>query len=306
MGTRILDGQAIAAGIRSDISDQLQQLSSHMGSPGLAVVLVGENPASEIYVRNKVKACQELGIRSILLRPASTLATDDLLVIIGDLNARDDVDGILVQLPLPSQIDSKRVIEAISPAKDVDGFHPVNVGRLHTGQECLSPCTPTGVLEILQRSGIALTGAEAVVVGRSDIVGKPTSAMLLRANATVTTCHIHTIDLAKHTCEADILVVAVGKPGLITPEMVKPGAVLIDVGINRITSRDDLERFFPGDAARAATFEKRGSVVMGDVDPAAYAVCSAYTPVPGGVGALTIAMLMHNTVKAARMRRDLL
>lgn len=306
MGTRILDGLAIAAGIRSDISQQVQALPESVGSPGLAVVLVGDNPASEIYVRNKVKACQELGIRSILLRPAPTLATDELLVIIDELNGRDDVDGILVQLPLPPQVDAKRIIEAISPAKDVDGFHPVNVGRLHTGQECLSPCTPTGVLEILQRSGIPLNGAEAVVVGRSDIVGKPTSAMLLRANATVTTCHIHTVNLAKHTREADVLVVAVGKPGLITPEMVKPGAVLIDVGINRITSREELERFFPGDAARAATFDKRGSVVMGDVDPAAYAVCSAYTPVPGGVGALTIAMLMHNTVKAARMRRGLL
>ena len=306
MGTRILDGLAIAAGIRSDISQQVQALPESVGSPGLAVVLVGDNPASEIYVRNKVKACQELGIRSILLRPAPTLATDELLVIIDELNGRDDVDGILVQLPLPPQVDAKRIIEAISPAKDVDGFHPVNVGRLHTGQECLSPCTPTGVLEILQRSGIPLNGTEAVVVGRSDIVGKPTSAMLLRANATVTTCHIHTVNLAKHTREADVLVVAVGKPGLITAEMVKPGAVLIDVGINRITSREELERFFPGDAARAATFDKRGSVVMGDVDPAAYAVCSAYTPVPGGVGALTIAMLMHNTVKAARMRRGLL
>ncbi len=305
MGTRILDGLAIAAGIRSDVSQQLQQLPEWVGSPGLAVVLVGDNSASEIYVRNKVKACGELGIRSLLLRPVPTLTTDELLVIIDELNGRDDVDGILVQLPLPAQIDAKRVLEAIAPAKDVDGFHPVNVGRLHTGQECLSPCTPTGVLEILQRSRIPLTGAEAVVVGRSDIVGKPTSAMLLRANATVTTCHIHTVDLPKHTREADILVVAVGKPGLITAAMVKPGAVLIDVGINRITNREELERFFPGDAARAATFEKRGSVVMGDVDPAAYAVCGAYTPVPGGVGALTIAMLMHNTVKAARMRRGL-
>lgn len=306
MGTRILDGVAIAAGIRSDVSQQLQHLPKWVGSPGLAVVLVGDNPASEIYVRNKVKACADLGIRSMLLRPDRTLTTEALLVIIDDLNGRDEVDGILVQLPLPPQVDAKRVLEAISPVKDVDGFHPVNVGRLHTGQECLSPCTPTGVLEILERSGVPLNGAEAVVVGRSDIVGKPTSAMLLRANATVTTCHIHTVDLAKHTREADVLVVAVGKPGLITPDMVKPGAILIDVGINRITDRKELERFFPGDAARAATFEKRGSVVMGDVDPAAYAVCSAYTPVPGGVGALTIAMLMHNTVKAARMRRGLL
>lgn len=306
MGTRILDGVAIAAGIRSELKEQLQQVPESAGRPGLAVVLVGDNPASEIYVRNKVKACEELGIGSILLRPAPTLTTDELLLLIGELNGRDDVDGILVQLPLPLQIDAKRILEAISPAKDVDGFHPVNVGRLHTGQECLTPCTPTGVLEILQRSGIPTMGAEAVVVGRSDIVGKPTSAMLLRANATVTTCHIHTENLAKHTREADILVVAVGKPGLITADMVKQGAVVIDVGINRVSSRQELLRFFPGDAARATTFEKRGSVVMGDVDPAAYPVCSAYTPVPGGVGALTIAMLMHNTIKAAHMRRGLL
>ncbi len=300
MSAKVLDGTAIALEIRAELKEQVAALGY---IPGLAVVLIGDDPASAIYVRNKVKACEELGIRSIELRPDAGLSTEDLLAMIEGLNGRDDVDGILVQLPLPKQIDTKRVLEAVSPAKDVDGFHPVNVGRLHTGQECLAPCTPSGVMEILRRSGIATEGVEAVVVGRSDIVGRPTAAMLLRANATITHCHIHTRDLAKHTREADILVVAVGKPGLITPAHVKPGAVLIDVGINRVSDAAEVERFFPGDAARAATFARRGSVVMGDIDPAVYEKSSAYTPVPGGVGALTIAMLMHNTVKAAKLRR---
>ena len=297
---RILDGTAIAAEIRAELKEQVAGLGF---TPGLAVVLIGEDPASAIYVRNKVKACEELGIASIELRPDASLTTEDLLAIIADLNAREDVDGILVQLPLPKQVDTKKVLEAVSPAKDVDGFHPVNVGRLQTGQDCLTPCTPTGVLEILRRSGIATAGSEAVVVGRSDIVGKPVAAMLLAANATVTICHGRTRNLAEHTRRADILVVAIGKAGFIGLDHVKPGAVLIDVGINRVTDAADVERFFPGDSARAATFAKRGAVVMGDIDPAAFAVSSAYTPVPGGVGALTIAMLMHNTVKAAKLRR---
>ncbi len=297
---RILDGMAIAAEIRAELKEQVAALGF---TPGLAVVLIGEDPASAIYVRNKVKACEELGITSTEMRPDPSLTTEDLLAIIADLNAREDVDGILVQLPLPKQVDTKRVLEAVSPAKDVDGFHPVNVGRLQTGQDCLTPCTPTGVLEILRRSGIATAGAEAVVVGRSDIVGKPVAAMLLAANATVTVCHGRTRDLAEHTKRADILVVAIGKAGFIGLDHVKPGAVLIDVGINRVTDAAEVERFFPGDSARAATFAKRGSVVMGDIDPAAFAVSGAYTPVPGGVGALTIAMLMHNTVKAAKLRR---
>ncbi|MGI4852643.1 MAG: bifunctional 5,10-methylenetetrahydrofolate dehydrogenase/5,10-methenyltetrahydrofolate cyclohydrolase [Janthinobacterium lividum] len=305
MSARVLDGLAIAARIKAEVKEQLGNMAADGLKPGLAVVLIGDDPASAIYVRNKVKTCEELGIRSVLLRPDPALTTADLLHIVQGLNERDDIDGILVQLPLPRQIDAKQVLEAIVPEKDVDGFHPMNVGRLYTGQDCLTPCTPTGVLEILRRSDIPTEGVEAVVVGRSDIVGKPTAGMLLRANATVTTCHIHTVNLAKHTREADILVVAVGRPGLITPDMVKPGAVLIDVGINRITTAEEVESFFPGDAERAATFAKRGSVVMGDIDPAAYAVAGAYTPVPGGVGALTIAMLMHNTAKAARLRRRL-
>jgi methylenetetrahydrofolate dehydrogenase (NADP+) / methenyltetrahydrofolate cyclohydrolase len=300
MSARILDGTAIAAEIKEELRQQVAGLGY---TPGLAVVLIGDDPASAIYVRNKVKACGELGIQSTELRPDPSLTTEDLLAIVADLNARGDVDGILVQLPLPPQIDTKRVLEAVSPAKDVDGFHPVNVGRLHTGQDCLTPCTPTGVMEILRRSGIATSGADAVVIGRSDIVGKPVAAMLTAANATVTICHGRTRDLASHTRRADILVVAIGKAGFVTADMVKPGAVLIDVGINRVSDAASVEQFFPGDAARAATFAKRGSVVMGDIAPAAFAVSSAYTPVPGGVGALTIAMLMHNTIKAARLRR---
>ena len=304
MSARVLDGIAIAAEIKAEVAEDLRSLRENGIEPGLAVVLIGEDPASAIYVRNKVKACEELGIRSIMLRPEPSLSTDDLLTIIAELNAREDIDGILVQLPLPKQIDTKRILEAVSPAKDVDGFHPVNVGRLHTGQECLTPCTPTGVLEVLKRSGITVAGAEAVVIGRSDIVGKPVAAMLLQASATVTICHGKTRNLAEHTLRADILVVAVGKAGFVGPEMVKPGAVLIDVGINRISDEADLERFFPSDEARLASFKKRGSVVMGDIAPAAFAISSAYTPVPGGVGALTIAMLMHNTAKAAKFRRQ--
>ena len=305
MSARVLDGIELASEIKTEVAGELQRLRAAGVEAGLAVVLIGEDPASAIYVRNKVKACEELGIRSTMLRPHPDLSTEDLLRIIDELNARDDVDGILVQLPLPRQIDTRRVLEAVSPAKDVDGFHPVNVGRLQTGQDCLTPCTPTGVLEILKRSGVAISGKHAVVIGRSDIVGKPVAAMLLQANATVTICHGKTEDLPSYTKRADILVVAVGKAGFVGPDMVKPGAVLIDVGINRVDDAAQVEHFFPGDDKRAATFAKRGSIVMGDIAPAAFAVSSAYTPVPGGVGALTIAMLMHNTMKAAKLRRGL-
>jgi len=301
MSARILDGTAIAAEIRAELKTQVESLGY---VPGLTVILIGDDPASAIYVRNKVKACEELGIRSVEIRPEETITTEELLAMIGELNEDDAVDGILVQLPLPKHIDTKKVLDAVSPDKDVDGFHPVNVGRLQTGQDCLTPCTPTGVLEILKRSGISTQGAEAVVVGRSDIVGKPVAAMLTQANATVTICHGRTKDLAAHTRRADILVVAIGKAGFITAEMVKPGAVLIDVGINRVSDAAEVNRFFGDDARRQETFSKRGSVVMGDIVPQAFAVSSAYTPVPGGVGALTIAMLMHNTVKAAKLRRE--
>ena len=306
MSARVLDGVAIASAIKQEVRAEVESLASDGVRPGLAVVLVGEDPASEIYVRSKVKTCTELGIYSELLRPDAAISTEDLLSIIDELNGRDDIDGILVQLPLPKQIDTKLVLESVTPEKDVDGFHPMNVGRLQIGQHSLAPCTPAGVIEILKRSSIEIKGADVVMVGRSDIVGKPASTMLLNEGATVSVCHALTRDLASYTRRAEILVVAVGKPGLIRPDMVKPGAVIIDIGINRLTERAQVERFFPGNAKRMETFETRGSVVMGDVDPAAYEHAGAYTPVPGGVGALTIAMLMHNAVKAARLRRGLL
>jgi methylenetetrahydrofolate dehydrogenase (NADP+)/methenyltetrahydrofolate cyclohydrolase len=226
-----------------------------------------------------------------------------MLALIADLNAREDVDGILIQLPLPKHVDTRRLLEAVSPEKDVDGFHPINAGRLLGGRPALMPCTPAGIMEILRRSGLPIMGQHAVVLGRSDIVGKPMAIMLLNASATVTVCHSKTVDIGRYTREADILVAAIGRPGFVTAEMVKPGATLIDVGINRVTDAAEVARFFPGDAERAAQFAKRGSTLVGDIHPEAFALAGAYTPVPGGVGALTIAMLMHNTAKAARTRR---
>ncbi len=300
---RILDGVAIAGEIKAEVALEVQELRARGITPGLAVILVGEVPASQIYVRSKVKTCGELGIHSEMLTPPESITTEEMLELVAELNAREDIDGILIQLPLPAHVDTKRLLEAVSPAKDVDGFHPVNAGRLQSGQPALAPCTPAGIVEILKRSGLAIAGKHAVVVGRSDIVGKPAAMMLLNASATVTVCHSRTVDLARFTRDADILVAAIGRAGFVTAEMVKPGAVLIDVGINRVTDAAEVERFFPGDAGRAAGFAKRGSTVVGDIDPRAFARSGAYTPVPGGVGALTIAMLMKNTVTAARARR---
>ena len=300
---RVLDGIAIAGEIKQEVAAEVARLKERGITPGLAVVLVGEVPASQIYVRSKVKTCAELGIYSEMLTPPETVTTEEMLSLIADLNARDEIDGILVQLPLPAHVDTKRLLEAVTPEKDVDGFHPVNVGRLQSGQAALAPCTPAGILEILKRSNIPIAGKNAVVVGRSDIVGKPAAMLLLNASATVTVCHSKTKDLAQITRGAEILVAAIGRPGFITPEMVKPGATLIDVGINRVTDAAEVERFFPGDAARAEQVKKRGSTVVGDIEPAAFALSDAYTPVPGGVGALTIAMLMQNTLTAAKARR---
>jgi methylenetetrahydrofolate dehydrogenase (NADP+) / methenyltetrahydrofolate cyclohydrolase len=299
----VLDGVAIAAEIKREVAIEAGEMIARGVRPGLAVILVGSIAASEIYVRSKVKTCGELGIFSEMLTPPESVTTDELLRMVAELNARDDIDGILIQLPLPAHVDTKRLLEAVSPEKDVDGFHPVNVGRLQSGQPGLQPCTPAGVMEMLRRREIPVAGRNAVVIGRSEIVGKPMAMLLLNASATVTVCHSKTHDLAKFTREADVLVAAIGRPGFVTAEMVRPGSVLIDVGINRVTDAAEVEKFFPGDAARAATFAKRGSVVVGDIDPAAFAVSLAYTPVPGGVGALTIAMLMSNTVKAAKLRR---
>jgi methylenetetrahydrofolate dehydrogenase (NADP+)/methenyltetrahydrofolate cyclohydrolase len=268
-------------------------------------VLVGNVAASEIYVRSKVQTCAELGLYSDLITPPATVTTEEMMDVVAALNRRDDIDGILVQLPLPPDVDAKALLDAVSPEKDVDGFHPVNAGRLQAGRPALAPCTPAGVIEILKRSGIPIAGRHAVVLGRSDIVGKPAAMLLLKENATVTICHSKTRDLEKFTRDADILVAAIGRAGFVTPQMVKPGATLIDVGINRITSRQEFDRFFAGNEKREATFAKRGSTIVGDIDPKAFELAGAYTPVPGGVGLLTIAMLMANTVRAAKMRRGL-
>jgi methylenetetrahydrofolate dehydrogenase (NADP+)/methenyltetrahydrofolate cyclohydrolase len=302
---QLLDGNAIATEIKAEVAADVAILAAQGVRPGLAVILVGNVAASEIYVRSKVKTCGELGIYSEMVTPPESTTTDELLAMVAELNMRDEIDGILIQLPLPAHVDTKRLLEAVNPAKDVDGFHPVNVGRLQSGQPGLQPCTPAGVMEMLRRRSLAVAGKNAVVLGRSDIVGKPMAMLLLNASATVTICHSRTADLPRYTQAADILVAAIGRPGFVTEDMVKPGAILIDVGINRITDERKVAEFFPGDAARAATFSKRGSVVVGDIHPAAFAVSSAYTPVPGGVGALTIAMLMSNTGRAARLRRGL-
>jgi methylenetetrahydrofolate dehydrogenase (NADP+)/methenyltetrahydrofolate cyclohydrolase len=302
---KVLDGTAIAAAIKQEVAEEVRALATRGIRPGLAAVLVGHVPASEIYVRSKVQTCADLGLFSDLITPPDTVTTEEMLDLVAALNARDDIDGILIQLPLPKQVDAKVLLDAIAPEKDVDGFHPVNAGRLQAGRPALAPCTPAGVIEILKRSQIPISGAHAVVVGRSDIVGKPAAMLLLHENATVTLCHSKTRDLPAITRQADILVAAIGRPGFITPEMVKPGATIIDVGINRITTREDFDRFCGGDAKREATFAKRGSTIVGDVHPRAFELASAYTPVPGGVGPLTIAMLMANTVRAAKMRRGL-
>ncbi len=302
---RILDGVAIAAEIKAEVGLEVAALARQGICPGLAVILVGHVAASEIYVRSKVKTCHELGIYSEMLTPPDTITTEEMLDLVASLNARDDIDGILIQLPLPKHVDTRRLLGAVLPDKDVDGFHPVNAGRLQTGQPALAPCTPAGIMEILRRSNIPVAGQNAVVIGRSNIVGKPTALMLLNASATVTVCHRHSKEIIPFTRRADILIAAAGRPGLITREMIKPGAVLIDVGINRISDEAEMKALFGDDPARAATFAKRGSVVAGDIHPDACQLSSAYTPVPGGVGALTIAMLMQNTVTAARLRRGL-
>jgi len=302
---RVLDGAAIAAAIKSEVAEEVMGLARQGVRPGLAAVLVGHVPASEIYVASKVKTCGELGLYSDLITPPDTVTTEEMLDLVRALNDRDDIDGILIQLPLPKQVDAKFLLDSVSPDKDVDGFHPVNAGKLQAGRPALAPCTPAGVIEILKRSNLPISGQHAVVVGRSDIVGKPVSMLLLHENATVTICHSKTRNLAAITREADILVAAIGRPGFITPEMVKPGATIIDVGINRITTREEFDLFFAGDAKRESTFSKRGSTIVGDVHPKAFELAGAYTPVPGGVGPLTIAMLMANTVRAAKMRRGL-
>ena len=303
MAATILDGNKIAGEIRAEIAAEVKTMAAAGMRPGLAVVLVGLNPASEVYVRGKVKSSGEVGLYSEQHTPQETVSTDELLELIAELNRRDEIDGILVQLPLPPQVDAKKVLMAVDPSKDVDGFHPMNVGFLSTQRPGLVPCTPAGIMEILKRSKILMAGQEAVVVGRSDIVGKPAAMLLLNANATVTVCHSQTRDLPGVCRRADILVAAIGRAGMITREFVKPGATVIDVGMNQVTDRAEFERLFAGNAKREETFRSRGSTLVGDVHPNVAEVAGAITPVPGGVGPLTIAMLMANTVRAAKLRR---
>jgi methylenetetrahydrofolate dehydrogenase (NADP+) / methenyltetrahydrofolate cyclohydrolase len=303
MAATILDGNKIAGEIRAEVASEVKTMTAAGMRPGLAVVLVGHNPASEVYVRGKVKSTAEVGIYSEQHTPPATSSTEELLELIAELNARDEIDGILVQLPLPAHVDAKKILMAVDPAKDVDGFHPMNVGLLSTQRPGLVPCTPAGIIEILKRHKIPIAGQDAVVVGRSDIVGKPTAMLLINGNATVTVCHSKTHDLPGVCRRADILVAAIGRAGMITREFVKPGATVIDVGMNRVTDQAEFERLFAGNAKREETFRAKGSTLVGDVHPHVADVAGALTPVPGGVGPLTIAMLMTNTVRAAKLRR---
>jgi methylenetetrahydrofolate dehydrogenase (NADP+)/methenyltetrahydrofolate cyclohydrolase len=299
----ILDGNRVRDDIKNELKPRVAALAAKGRPPGLAVVLVGNNPASEIYVRNKIRACHDLGIYSESITPPATVSTEELLALVGQLNARREIDGILVQLPLPPQVDTKRILLAVAPDKDVDGFHPMNVGKLVAGLPGPRACTPAGIIEILKRYGIPIAGKRAVVVGRSDIVGKPVAMLLLHEHATVTICHSKTPDLAAVCREGEILVAAMGRPAAITAEYIRPGATVIDVGTTRVEKREEVARIFRNSEEKLAAFEKRGSVLVGDVHPLDMAEkASAYTPVPGGVGPLTIAMLMVNTVASAERR----
>jgi methylenetetrahydrofolate dehydrogenase (NADP+)/methenyltetrahydrofolate cyclohydrolase len=303
LSARILSGNEIRDQIYADLRKEIAELKAQGITPGLAAVLVGNNPASEMYVGSKVAACADLGLYSDKITPPDTITTEELLALVEQLNQRDEVDGILVQLPLPKQVNSKRILEAVEPLKDVDGFHPVSVGRLVAGQPGLVACTPAGVMEILRRSGVKIEGANAVVMGRSDIVGKPMAILLMHAHATVTICHSKTRDLPDVVRRADIVIAAMGKAGMVQPDWIKPGATVIDVGTNRLTDAALAEKLFANNAKRLEKFREKGFTTVGDVHPEAAQVAGAITPVPGGVGPLTIAMLMSNTVKAARLRR---
>lgn len=304
----MLDGKVVAGAIKKEVADEVQRLKEAAGiMPTLVAVLVGDDPASAVYVRNKVRACEEVGIASRKMALADSISTADLLGVVTELNQDDEVDGILVQLPLPKQIDDSQIIEAIDPAKDVDAFHPTNVGLLAMGRPRFVPCTPAGIIELLERNKIEIAGANACVVGRSQIVGRPVASLLLQRHATVTVCHSKTRDLPSVTRQADILVAAMGKPALIRGEFIKPGATVIDVGVNRLTEPDQARDFFGGEAdKRIAAIAEKGYTLVGDVHPAeADLVAGKRTPVPGGVGLLTVAMLMKNTLQAAKSRRGL-
>lgn len=304
MTARILDGTSIGAAIKAEVAAEVASYAERGLRPGLAAVLVGQDPASQIYVSNKVKTCEQLGLYSEKIELPETTTTGELLALVSDLNSRDEIDGILIQLPLPSQIDASVVLDSVNPAKDVDGFHPVNIAKLALNEPGLKSCTPAGIIEILDRSGIEISGKRAVILGRSRIVGLPMSLLLLHRNATVTICHSRTENIASVAREADILIAAIGKKAMVDASYIKPGAAVIDVGTNKVTSQDDLERFFGDDPKRQAAFAKNGYTGIGDVNPReAREVAGYLTPVPGGVGPLTIAMLMKNTLTAMKMRR---
>jgi methylenetetrahydrofolate dehydrogenase (NADP+)/methenyltetrahydrofolate cyclohydrolase len=306
MAAKRLDGVACAARIREDVAPRIARFAVRHGRPpGLGVVLAGQNPASEVYVRNKIKTVATAGCRGELFRLDESATLDEALALVGRLNADDGIDGILVQSPLPEGMGAdaeERVCDAVDPAKDVDGFHPYNVGLLVQKRPTLVACTPLGCVELLEREGIAVRGKHAVVIGRSDIVGKPMSMLLLHRDATVTICHSRTADLPKIARTADILVAAIGRPGFVTKDFIKPGAIVIDVGINTLTAAADVERLFPEGSRKRMAFAKKGSVLVGDVHPEAEEVAAALTPVPGGVGPLTVAMVLRNTVTAAELR----
>ena len=304
----LLDSSVVAGQIKAEVARDVARFVIELKvRPCLAAVRVGDDAASAVYVRNKMRACEEVGIRSEQHALPATTTAIELLDLISSLNRRGDVDGILVQLPLPGEIEDSTIIEAVDPEKDVDGFHPVSIGRLSMGRPTFVPCTPAGIIELLDRSGIPIAGASACVVGRSQIVGRPTAQLLLQRDATVTICHSRTRDLAAVTSQADLLVVAIGRPGFIGREHIKPGATVIDVGMNKVTDEATVRQLFGDEAeSRLGILSKRGYTLVGDVNPSdAQEVAGWLTPVPGGVGLLTVAMLMRNTVKAARQRRGL-
>lgn len=304
MTAKLLDGAFVARAIKDEVASEVAAYSQRGLRPGLAAVIVGNDTASHIYVSNKVKTCEQLGLYSEKIELPENTTTEELLALVHDLNSRDEIDGILIQLPLPKQIDSALVLNTVDPAKDVDGLHPMNAGRLMLNEPGLRPCTPAGIMEMLDRYEIGIGGARAVVIGRSRLVGLPIALLLLHRHATVTICHSRTKDLASVAQEADILIAAIGKTGMVDADYIKPGAAVVDVGTNKITTPGDLDYFFGDDPKRRAAFEKNGYTLIGDVNPrSARDVAGYLTPVPGGVGPLTIAMLMKNTLTAMKMRR---
>lgn len=306
MSAHVLDGNHIRTQILSEVKREVAKLSKCSIRPGLAAVLVGDDVGSKIYIQNKVQASEDIGIYSEIIRSPAKSSTVEIIEVVANLNARDEIDGILVQLPLPIHVDTAQVLEAVSPDKDVDAFHPINAGLLTAERPRLVPCTPAGIIEILKRNRIPIEGQKAVVIGRSNIVGRPAALLLIKENATVTVCHSKTRNLSAIAREADILVVSVGQPAMVTRDFIRPGATVLDVGINRLTDSGRVEEIFHGLPEKLEQFRTKGSILVGDVHPKDVAeVAGAYTPVPGGVGPLTVAMLMVNTVRAARLRRSM-